>query len=349
MRKWVWGVVLAGLLGVGTAAIRGAGMPLWAYGYHVPPSPGTPVKTCTEVRPVECARGGPPPYEGLRELAGSTGKFTVKQIHDDFGPADWYPGDHPAWPDIVARGDQARGIRACGLCHYPNGQGKPENAPLAGKSAGYLLQQLDDFKAGKRKSSDPWKANATEMIAMSRALTDAEKKAAVEYFSSIPFKPWVKVVETDTVPKLAAGVNGLFTPAKEGGTEPIGTRLLETPVDADATLFDRHPRSGFVTYVPLGTLKKGESLAMTGAALVDGKPVGGRTMACGICHGPDLKGVENVPAIAGRQASYLARQMYDFQQGSRDGAMASLMKPVVANLTEDDILALVAYVASKAP
>jgi cytochrome c553 len=56
-----------------------------------------------------------------------------------------------------------------------------------------------------------------------------------------------------------------------------------------------------------------------------------------------------VPAIAGRQASYLARQLYDMQVGSRHGLWSPLMKDVVAKLTEDDMMALAAYVTSLAP
>ena len=81
-------------------------------------------------------------------------------------------------------------------------------------------------------------------------------------------------------------------------------------------------RSGFIAYAPTGSIKRGEALATTGG--------NGKTMACGTCHGPDLKGVGPIPNLAGRSPSYLARQMYDIKLGTRNGAMAALMKPVVA-------------------
>jgi cytochrome c553 len=56
-----------------------------------------------------------------------------------------------------------------------------------------------------------------------------------------------------------------------------------------------------------------------------------------------------VPAIAGRQASYLARQMYDMQTGARRGLWSPLMKEVVAKLTDADMMALAAYVTSLPP
>jgi cytochrome c553 len=60
-------------------------------------------------------------------------------------------------------------------------------------------------------------------------------------------------------------------------------------------------------------------------------------------------GVGNVPPIAGRSPSYLARQIFDIQQGTRRGSAVDLMKVAVAKLNADDITAIVAYVASKFP
>ena len=43
------------------------------------------------------------------------------------------------------------------------------------------------------------------------------------------------------------------------------------------------------------------------------------------------------------------RQLYEFQTGARNGAAAALMKPVAANLTVEDMVALAAYLATQAP
>jgi cytochrome c553 len=40
------------------------------------------------------------------------------------------------------------------------------------------------------------------------------------------------------------------------------------------------------------------------------------------------------------------RQLWDIQQGTRKGTWSPLMKQVVANLSQDDMLNLSAYVAS---
>jgi cytochrome c553 len=75
----------------------------------------------------------------------------------------------------------------------------------------------------------------------------------------------------------------------------------------------------------------------------------GKTTQCGVCHGPDLKGMGPVPGLAGRSPSYLVRQMYDMQVGARKGIWTDLMKPVVSPLTDDDMIAIAAYLASRTP
>jgi len=46
---------------------------------------------------------------------------------------------------------------------------------------------------------------------------------------------------------------------------------------------------------------------------------------------------------------YLARQIYDMKLGTRKGAMAALMKPVVEKLSDGDIVDLIAFVSSREP
>jgi cytochrome c553 len=56
-----------------------------------------------------------------------------------------------------------------------------------------------------------------------------------------------------------------------------------------------------------------------------------------------------VPALAGRSPSYIVRQLWDMQHGLRHGPWVELMKAVVARLTVDDMVAIAAYTASRAP
>jgi len=130
----------------------------------------------------------PPPTDDaeVRSIPGSTQSFTMKQIRDTGNPVDWFPGDHPPMPTIVAhrRSPTANPwIGSCGLCHYPNGKGRPENAGVAGLPAGYILEQLSDFKNGARKAADPGKRNTAVMAGNAAGITDEEAKAAAEYFA----------------------------------------------------------------------------------------------------------------------------------------------------------------------
>jgi cytochrome c553 len=187
------------------------------------------------------------------------------------------------------------------------------------------------------------------MIDLARAMTDDEMKAAAEYFAAIKWTPWIRVVETKMVPKTRI-VGNLFLPVKPAGTEPINGRIIETPEDEEQAETLRNPRSGFVAYVPPGSVKKGEDLVTTGGMrIVGNRIVQGKTTACGTCHGINLMGVADVPPIAGRSPSYMVRQMWDMQQGTRNGPQAQLMKLVVANLTPEDMVAIAAYVSSRPP
>ena len=46
---------------------------------------------------------------------------------------------------------------------------------------------------------------------------------------------------------------------------------------------------------------------------------------------------------------YLFRQLYYFKDGSRHGSMGALMKGVVAKMSQDDMMAVAAYVGSLKP
>jgi cytochrome c553 len=315
-------VLLFALAGASTLMAQSPQPPAWAYAIPIPPPAGAPATPAA-------------PDTSMKQLPGSTLSFTRQQISDGFGPADWFPGDHPAMPDIVSHGKRPD-ARACGLCHMPNGKGRQENAGVSGLPVSYFIQQMNDFRNGLRKSAEPRKANTNAMITIAKAMTPEEIKATADYFGAMKWTPWIRVVEASTVPKMVSR-GGIWIPVEGGGSEPIGTRVVETPENPERTEILRDPRSGFIAYVPVGSVKKGETLATS------------RALDCRVCHGADLQGVGPVPGIAGRSPSYLARQMFDMQAGARRGEWADLMKPIVAKLTEEDLVNIVAYVASKMP
>ena len=309
----------------------------WAYGFAVSgPNPIAP--PCSpDTKPHDCSWPGRPwPDDGiLLHLSGSDQAFTIAQIQSFFAPADWFPNEHPPAPNIVKYGREKDQLRACAHCHYFNGQGKAENGHLAGLSANYILQQLALFRNGGRKSADPRKANANEMIQVARFVSDGEARSAAEYYAAQKWRSgWTKAIETDTVPKTRQSPAGLFLPLDGSQTEPLGERIIEMPQNPDRTERLRDPHSGFVAYVPIGSIEKGKALVTTG---------GGKSVACGGCHGMDLQGQGDVPPIADRTASYNMRQLYNYQQGTRE---TKLMKPVVEKLSVDDMIDIVAYLAS---
>jgi len=325
----------------GTArAVQAADVPPpWAYGFTTPVPPGTPAAEPTPAQVLDNVT--------LHTLPGSKFSFTRAQIADRYGPADWFPEDHPAMPEIVAKGKQFAQpqVYACSLCHYPNGQGRPENANITGLSYEYFMQQMSDFRSGARKTSDPRKANTGLMTRFARMMTDDETIAAAKYFTAIPAAPWIRVMETADVPKTNPQ-NGMFLRLEgEGaGFEPIGERIIEIPESTRDTEFLRNPRSGFLAYVPPGSVKKGEALVMNGITAANGN-----ITACTVCHGGDLRGLGPVPPLAGRSPSYMARQLYDMQHGNRNGAWTPLMTAVTARLGPDDLLTAAAYLASLKP
>jgi cytochrome c553 len=274
-------------------------------------------------------------------VPGSEFTFTRDEIRNWFGPADWFPGDHPDMPRIVAVGRESAAVWACSMCHYPNGKGRPENAPVAGHSKEYFIQQMHDFRDGRRRSAQPLKSNSNLMVGFAQAMTETEIEQAAEYFGAMTWTPWIEVVETDNVPKtyLQGGMH-LRVEGPDAGMEPIGRRIVESPISTQRTEALRDPRSGFIAYVPVGAVAAGENLVRTG---------GGKTVQCAICHGESLNGLAVVPDIRGRSPSYIVRQLYDFQQGTRQGLWSPLMSGVVENLSADDMINLAAYLASLPP
>jgi cytochrome c553 len=317
---FAFGVMSLGLGALALAQAASPSSPDWAYGV-----PATPP-----------ANGGGPrqPDMSPKHIPDSTQAFTLADLRDFFHVADWFPNDHPPMPEVFVHG-RAPDVRGCGMCHMPNGKGRPENAPIAGLPYSYVVQQLADFKHDLRTSADTRKTNTAQMIQAAKAMTDDEIKSAAEYISSLKWTPWIRVVEADTIPKMRVAGN-VFFPVADGGTEPLGDRIVETPEDA-ARFELRDPHSGFVAYAPRGSIAKGAAIASSG---------GNKTLPCNVCHGQDLNGLGPVPGIAGRSPSYIMRQLWDIQQGTRKGEWSPLMKQVVAKLSQDDMLNLAAYVAS---
>jgi cytochrome c553 len=274
-----------------------------------------------------------------KRVPNSAAAFTRTQIAAIGGEVpDWHPDEHPPMPAIVARG-RAPLVYACGYCHLPTGAGRPENTSLAGLTSTYIKQQMLAFRNGDRPGSEPFRLPQTLMIAVAKEATETEIAEAAAYFASLKPVSFVRVVETSSVPKTVVA-GWTLTTAPGGGSEPMGCRIIEMPEDFERFEL-RDSRTPYVAYVPIGSIARGADLIATG-----GK---GKTVQCVACHGPELKGLADVPRLAGRSPSYLIRQLYDLRNGTRKGGAAALMKPVVAHLTDEDMVALAACLASREP
>jgi len=318
MSKYI--TILASLFALvaGLPAHAAEGPPEWAY-------------------PVNPPDFKPPEEDGVpRRVPGSSATYTVTQLRDRFIAPVWHPSEHPPLPPVVAQGRKPD-VFACGFCHRADGPGGPENANLAGQPAAYIMQQMVDFRSGARKTSVA-KRNVDLMISLSKPMTDAEIADAAAYFAALKPRAVIKVVETDTVPKTFITFNHLAA-LPSGEKEPIGKRIVEVP-EVLEQFANRDTHAQFIAYVPPGSVKRGEALVKTGA---------GKTIQCTICHGPDLKGLGNMPGIVGRSPSYMVRQLYDLKSGARAGPYSSMMKPVVAELSVDDMAQIAAYLATQAP
>ena len=268
----------------------------------------------------------------VKHVPSSAKSYTQGQIDDLYNPPDWFPDEHAPFPKVVASGE-GTATPGCASCHLASGSGHPESANLTGLTAEYLLRQIHDFQQGLR--TDP----RHRMSEIAKGMTEEDAKEASTYFASLKPRPWIRVVETDTVPETYMNEGRRRYVRPDGKMEPIGSRIIEVPEDPERVTC-RDPHTGFVAYVPVGSIAKGEALATTG---------GGKTTACIVCHGPALTGLGPIPRIAGHSPNYIARQLAGFQVGTRNSELDQLMKGVVENLTQDDIISLAAYVASRSP
>ncbi len=296
-------------------------VPSWAFAVNPPGTPGAG----TDNQP--------------RRVPGSRRTFLPSEIAAiAIQPPDWHPEEHPPMPGIVGRSREPT-VYACAYCHLPNGAGRPENASLAGLSAPYIRSQLEAFRSGNRPGSAPARLPQNYMIAIAQQLTNEEIEQSAAWFAALPRVSFIEVVESARVP--ATTVRAWTLARSPGGqTEPIGNRIIELANDFERFEL-RDSRTPYKAYVPPGSKARGKLLVTTGR--------GGRTLPCAPCHGETLHGMADVPPLAGRSPTYLYRQLFDLRNGMRKGATTESMKPVVANLSDTDLIDVAAYLSSLAP
>lgn len=314
------------------------GLSTFVLAQSAPKQPDAELRAAMEwafpINQTPAAHASMPEMQKPLHVPGSAYTYTLNDYDHMFGAPDWFPQDHPPMPRIVARGRKP--AWACAFCHLPTGQGRPENAPLAGLPAAYIIEQVKAFRSGERVGGRPEAAGY--MPAEATHVTDADLKQAARYFSSLHYKPWTQVIETATVPKTHIAH---FMLVADAGTvrEPIGNRIIETSTNMARTEL-RDTRFGFVAYVPPGSIAHGAVIASKGA---------GEVLPCESCHGSDLRGVGKIPPLAGRSPTYIVRQLILFRLNGRANAAAAPMQREASHLSLRDMIATAAYAASRKP
>jgi cytochrome c553 len=99
----------------------------------------------------------------------------------------------------------------------------------------------------------------------------------------------------------------------------------------------------------LGSYFSAQSPAAPGKTLAADAATAARGLAeklnCVQCHGPELKGQQHIPRLAGQQAEYLRAQLVGFKAGTRfdmDGNMTAAAQA----LTPADIETLASYLSA---
>jgi cytochrome c553 len=90
------------------------------------------------------------------------------------------------------------------------------------------------------------------------------------------------------------------------------------------------------------------AISLAPALAADGKAIYA-DKGCAACHGEDAKTPlqEGFPKIAGQSAEYIVNQMKDIKAGARtNGQSVDSMKPIVEDMSEDDMKAVAAYLNS---
>ncbi len=311
-----------------------------AQGIPVGDAPPIPVPAWAFPTTSSSFHGPVPPFDSVTRLhvPHSAGAFPLAKVMNHFGIVDWRPDTHPRPPAIVTSG-RPGAVWACGYCHQPDGQGRTENAVLAGLPADYIVRQIEAMRARSRASAVVDWPFALNMRHIADSVTDDEAMTAARYFAALRPVRRYRVVERAQIPGTHA-IGGLYAVRPGDPAEPLGRRVIEVAEDAGRHEL-RDPAETFVAWVPPGSIAAGRRIAHTLGSV----PV----RACVSCHGPALRGVGLVPGIAGRSPSYLLRQLLAFHNGTRATPASVPMQLAASTLTLDDMIAVVAYAGSLRP
>ena len=237
----------------------------------------------------------------------------------------------PRMPEVVAKGKPL----PCMQCHLANGGSHPESAALSGLPVNYIIDQVHAFRDGQRVD-----VRTGRMVQAAKLVTEEQLKQAAEYYAGIgpDRQKWTKTVVGTEVPRGPApfGGGGFRYHAPEGGMEPLPPgRIIEVAENDDLVRARDQIDGGFVQYVRPEDMALGEKVAAEGK--------------CGACHGADYKGKGDIPRLAGQHSLYMIRQLKDIQTGARKDKNASVMKPIADKLSDEEMVAVSAFLGSRTP
>lgn len=279
-----------------------------------------------------------PPYPaGELHVPASKVTYTGEALNNGAGPPDWLPESHPSAPQSVAKG--SKDVLACAECHRIGGDGYIGTADLAGLKADYIVQQVQEFRSGRRHSWEAGRPATEEMIAIARKVSDADLRAAADYYAALPRRAHIRVIEGETAPAWRGSFFGWMEEVPGQPAQPLNGQVVEIAEDWSRMLL-ADPTSGIVVHAPVGSLARGETVARSG---------GSNGQACAACHGAGLRGSEIGPPLAGRSSAYLARQLLDIKTGARSGPAVTQMQGPAQGLDDAQIRDVAVYLASLKP
>jgi len=89
------------------------------------------------------------------------------------------------------------------------------------------------------------------------------------------------------------------------------------------------------------------SLAERGRILYEEGSTTRGVPACMGCHQAKGAGAPKYPRLAGQRQTYVVQQLNNFKQGARTNDRAHVMRSIAANLTDEEMKALAAYLAGQ--
>ena len=232
--------------GVNVATIDFEHEPLWAYGFLEPPKPGE--KAQPQTPPTRNLRPNQDPAEQTkaRQVDGSSATYSLVDIRDGQNVIDWFPGDHPPMPNVVAHGPAQLGktTRGCGSCHLPNGKGRPENAPPVGTARrvfrpadrrlperpaphGRSAQAEHQHDDRPREGDDRRRDESRRRVLLGHAVDAVDPRRRDER--------WCRRRVSSAI---------CSCPRSHAATEPIDGRIIEMPEDEEQAETLRNPALG---------------------------------------------------------------------------------------------------------